>query len=107
MSIEQADVIDAIGVDKETGQVVLTISDHLEWGDDHLLLLQEKINLYMSFVEGGELADVYPDAKGCQVSISVVCKYHPDLNGKNFLSKVSSIIEQAGMGFSFRVSCGG
>lgn len=42
MSIEQADVIDAIVVDKETGQVVLTISDHLEWGDDHLLLLQEK-----------------------------------------------------------------
>ena len=31
MSVEQTDTIDAIGVDKETGNVVLTIVDALEW----------------------------------------------------------------------------
>lgn len=39
MSIEDQDSIDAIGIDNE-GVVVLTISDHLEWDDKHLLLLQ-------------------------------------------------------------------
>ncbi|QTH15026.1 DUF6572 domain-containing protein [Pseudomonas corrugata] len=104
MSIEQTDVIDAIGVDKETGEVVLTISDHLEWDDAHLLLLQEKINLYIGFVEAGELEDAYPNARGRKISINVVCKYSPNLRAKGFLSRVGPIVEQAGVKFSFQVS---
>ena len=104
MSIEQADIVDAIGVDKETGGVVLTISDHLEWSNEHLLLLQEKVNLYIGFVEAGDLVAVYPDAKGRQVSINVVFKYPPDVRGKNFLDRVGPIVEQAGIRFSFQIS---
>jgi hypothetical protein len=33
MSVEQTDVVDIISTDRETGQVVLTISDHLDWSD--------------------------------------------------------------------------
>ncbi len=101
MTVEQTDVIDAIGVDKETGELVLTVSDHLEWSDEHLLLLQEKLNLYIDFIEAGELLDVYPDSKGRQVSINVVCKYSPDIKSSAFLSKVGSIVEQSGVKFSF------
>jgi hypothetical protein len=104
MSIEQVNVVDAIGVDKETGQVFLTISDHLEWNDEHLLLLQEKLNLYISFVESGELLEAYPDSKGREVVISVVCKYPPNVGGKDFLSKVGSVVEQVGARFAFQVS---
>ena len=35
MSIEQTDVVDFIGTDKATGLVILTISDHLDWSDEH------------------------------------------------------------------------
>jgi hypothetical protein len=57
MSVEQKDVIDAIGVNKESGEVVLTISDHLDWEDTsaHLLVLQDKINTYIAFIESGEI----------------------------------------------------
>ncbi|MGO8134287.1 DUF6572 domain-containing protein, partial [Rhizobium ruizarguesonis] len=57
MALDETNVIDAIGVDKATGELVLTITDHLEWkGSDseHLLLLQEKLNTYLGFVESGE-----------------------------------------------------
>ncbi|CAN1596831.1 hypothetical protein LOY35_03585 [Pseudomonas sp. B21-028] len=104
MSIEQAGVIDAMGVDKETGKVFLTISDHLEWDDEHLLLLQEKLNLYLGFIEGGELLEVYPDSKGREVVISVICKCSPNATGKEFLSRVGSIVKEAGVGFVYRVS---
>lgn len=104
MSIEQVGVVDAIGVDKETGQVVLTISDHLEWNDEHLLLLQEKLNLYIGFVESGELLDVYPDSKGREVFINVICKYPPNVSGKDFLSRVGAIVERVGVRFAFQVS---
>ena len=104
MSIEEVGVVDAIGVGKETGQVFLTISDHLEWSDEHLLLLQEKLNLYISFVESGELLEVYPDSKGREVVISVVFKYPPDVRGEDVLSKVGSVIEQVGAKFVFQVS---
>ena len=44
MSVEILNVIDFVSSDKN-GNVVLTISDHLEWDEEnnHLLLLQDKI----------------------------------------------------------------
>lgn len=104
MSVEQTDVVDAIGIDDDSGEVVLTISDHLEWSsDEHLLQLQEKLNTYLSFVESGEILSSYPDAKGRNVLISVVCKHPPDDRGVGFLNQVSGIVDGAGMRFRYQV----
>lgn len=103
MSVDQTGVVDAIGVDSTTGQVVLTITDHLEWDNEHLLLLQEKLNTYLSFVESGELLDFYPDSKGREVFINVVCKFPPNEIAKGFLSQVGGIVKGAGMKFDWRV----
>lgn len=105
MSVDQAHVVDAIGVDKVTGDLVLTISDHLEWtGNDneHLLLLQEKLNTYLGFVEGGEIFKTYPDAKGRVVLIDVVCKFPLNQEAENFYSHVTSIVEGAGIKLQHR-----
>lgn len=47
MSIDQSETVDIISQAPD-GTVVLTISDHLEWDaeNEHLLLLQEKLNSY-------------------------------------------------------------
>lgn len=103
MSVDQTDVVDAIGIDDTTGQIVLTISDHLEWNNEHLLILQEKINTYLSFVESGELIDSYPNLKEREVLIDVVCKYSPNENAEGFLSQVNSIAEGAGIKFNYRI----
>ncbi len=103
MSVEQTSVVDIIGIDNKTDEVILTISDHLIWdsNSDHLYLLQEKINTYLSYVESGEILESYPKAKNKRVVIKIYSKFEPDEGGLIFLSKVKSIIEGAGFGFTF------
>ena len=85
-----------------TGQVVLTISDHLDWSDStaHQTLLQSKLNRYLAFVESGEILESYPAAKDRPITFKVVFQFPPDEAGHAFLAKVRPIIESAG--FSLR-----
>ncbi|WP_261316788.1 DUF6572 domain-containing protein [Rhizobium leguminosarum] len=85
---------------------MLTITDHLEWtgsDNEHLLLLQEKLNTYLGFVESGEMLETYPDAKGKAVLIDVVCKYPPSQQAQGFYSQVAQIVEGAGIKFQHRL----
>jgi hypothetical protein len=68
VSIDNKDVSDAIGVETASGKVVLSISDHFDWSEEdaHLLALQNKINTYLRFIEGGELLTTYPQSAGRQ-----------------------------------------
>lgn len=104
MSVDQTKTVDAIGVDKLSGDLVLTITDHMEWeSNEHLLLLQEKINTYLSFVESGELLNTYKDAKDRDVVINVICQYSPDKDGLSFFSQVADIIKNTGIKLSYDV----
>jgi hypothetical protein len=102
VSVEQFDVVDVVSIDKKTGYVILTISDHLDWSDTvrHQTTLQEKFNKYLAFIESGEILTRYPDAKDRPVAIKVVFKYKPDHEGWQFLTKAKEVIESAG--FSLR-----
>ena len=105
MAVDNPDVVDAVGIERASGIVALTISDHLEW-DDHnqiLLALQEKINRYVAFIESGEVFESYPQAVGKPLRIDVVCKHTPSESGMRFLSAAREVVEQAGWSFSWRV----
>jgi hypothetical protein len=100
MSIEQTDIVDAIGVQQHSGKLILTISDHLDWNvniQEHMLLLQEKLNTYLAFVESGELLEQYPDARGRDVIINVVALYPLSLEARRFLDQASAVIADAGI----------
>ncbi len=106
MTIEQTEVVDIVHIDKESEEVFLTISDHLEWTEpakDHLLLLQDKLNAYLRFVESGELYQEYPNAHGKRVVISVVGKYPLSESAEKFYNQVTPIIESAGFHFRFEL----
>jgi hypothetical protein len=104
MSIENAKVVDFIGTEPDSGYVTLTATDHLEWGDrDHLMKLQDKINSYLAFIESGEIFDSYPNAKGKQLKLDVVCKYEPDEEAKVFFARCKEVITNAGFEFGYRV----
>jgi hypothetical protein len=52
MSIDRTDTIDFATIDNVSGDLWLTISDHLPWDENeenHLLLLQNKLNTYLRF----------------------------------------------------------
>ncbi len=104
MTVEQSDVVDSIGVDIQSGSVVLTVSDHLDWGQDeegHLRLLQDKLNTYLRFVESGELHLAYSDAKGRPVLVEVVFKHAPSHAAREFLSRARAAMSSAGMMLTF------
>ena len=104
MTIDQSEVIDIIGFDEVSATLV--ISDHLEWDQENekLLLLQEKLNKYLAFIESGELLEKYPEAEGKEVELQLVSKYVPNTElAKHFLSKVSEVISGAGFQFSHEI----
>lgn len=104
MSVENLKSIDVVSIDKNEN-VVLSISDHLEWDEnnEHLLTLQNKINLYIAAIENGSLYNEYPKAKNRNIVINIAAKYPPDNDGKIFLKRVKETLKSAGYGFSFKV----
>jgi hypothetical protein len=103
MAIENSNIIDFCSLDKY-GNVELTISDHLMWDDtqNHLLLLQSKINAYLSTIESGELFVNYPSAKDKKVVIGLVLKYWPNSEGHLFLERVKVFLKSSGYDFYYK-----
>ena len=109
MSVEQTDVVDIISIDRETGHVILTISDHLDWSDNlgHQMILQKKLNKYLAFVESGEILEQYPKAKNRPVAFRVVFLVPPDESGQAFIARARAVIESAGFTLRDEVFTGG
>jgi hypothetical protein len=105
MTVEDTNVVDAVGTDRQSGAVVLTISDHLDWSDEttHLVTLQDKINAYLQLIESGQLERSYPDAKDREVRIEVVAKHEPSPEAESFFCEVEETLGEAGLGFRHRI----
>jgi hypothetical protein len=78
----------------------------VEWGDkvqqgEHLLLLQEKINTYIAFIESGELLDSYPPAKGKNPKIRINGLYQLPEQGESFIDRVTEVLKGVGIGMEF------
>ncbi len=88
----------------KNGEVLLSISDHLEWDceNEHLLILQDKINAYLRSIESGDLLNQYPNAKGRKIRIGILAKYKPNSEAYIFIESVKEILESAGYYFQFR-----
>lgn len=104
MSVEQRKIIDAVGIRKSDRRAVLTIFDHLPWlpDDEHLQVLQDKINDYLTFIESKEIYDSYPAAHGREIEIQVIHKYPPIGDAIKFLERADETIRAAGFYFSAR-----
>ena len=101
MSVENPEVVDFIGTDKTTGRVVLTISDHLPWDNDHFSVLEKKIGRYLDFVNSGQLLEKRPDAEGKAVEISVVFKHELTEEALRILNAAQEDIQKLGMILSY------
>ncbi len=107
MAVDKPDAVDFVSRTRE-GECELAISDHLRWGGDgsHLLLLQEKLNRYLAFIEAGELVESFPEYIGVPVLIRVYCMFEPDSDGIKFLSLARGLIENAGFHFEYKLGLG-
>jgi len=105
MPVDDLTVIDFVAINATAGDAVLVIGDHLEWDEknEHLFILQSKINAYLKGIENGSLYEGYPDAKNRNIVIEVKAKYEPNEVGLVFLEKTEKDLKAAGYGFSFSV----
>lgn len=103
MSVSELDKID-FTLKSDDGSITLVISDHLDWSevDEHLHQLQEKINVYIGFIEGGELHRQFPEAKGKVVKIAVYGLHDLVPEAYQFYEHVASILQGIGADISFK-----
>lgn len=106
MTVEELKVIDAVGVEEASGEVVLLISDHLDWEDEkgHLAILKDKLNSYLAFIESEELLAKYPRAIGRRARIEVVFRAQPPRGALAFLEAAHDTVQAAGIGLRWRMS---
>lgn len=99
MTIENPGVVDFVSVDPQTDDVVLTVSDHLDWRDEaaHLVALEEKLNAYMAFVESGELIERYPYARDRRVRIEIVTEHELSQGARTYIGRAGSVLRAAGV----------
>jgi hypothetical protein len=105
MSLDSLDQVDAIGTEKESGFVVLTIIDSWDWSDEqkHLRAMQAKLNTYFAFIETGEVLASYPNAAGKAIRIEVLFRFAPPTNAATFLRGAAEIASQLGVSITHRV----
>ena len=98
MSVEDAETIDHIGIDPETKQVGLVITETREWNDPetHLSQLEAKLNAYLAFIEGGGIRKMYPKHKGKEVCIELLCQYVPPDPVRDMYGSIREFLKAAG-----------
>ncbi len=101
MTVDNLESIDFISTSPE-GYIELTISDHLVWGDDeHLYMLQEKINKYIDFIESGDIYEKYEQAVGKKFVIELIYRFDPLVTDLKFMDKIKNFLSSIGIKFQF------
>jgi hypothetical protein len=103
VTIEQADKVDSIGVDKQTHELVLTISDHLSWENEaaHLAALESKIGAYLDFLSTRQHLDSVSEAGELPVRINLFHKYEPSSFGLKTLQAIERQLATDHIRFSY------
>jgi hypothetical protein len=111
VSIREAKVVDWLGVEKATGDVILTLVDDEDWTDEqeHLELLQEKLNSYLAFIESGEVYERLGSEVGRAVSrttpvkVSILAKYDVPPPVREFLKYAQEMFAGADIALTHKV----
>lgn len=102
MSILEKDMIDIINI--EGDKCILIITDHLKWEGEHFTFLKDKINLYLHYLETGQVYLNTPDAKGKIMLIKLLCKFPPKKEDRVVLDKIKEALCSNGMIFNYEVA---
>jgi hypothetical protein len=88
--IEHAGIIDFLGFDQTSGEVLLKMVETRPWtpGSPQLFQLQEKLNAYLSFILDGEMREAYPQFSQKPVRLRLECATPPGEEETAFLQHV-------------------
>lgn len=96
MSVVEINQIDGMGINKDGNGLIFMISDHLEWENEgeHLLLLQDKINAYLGYIEENEFMDIYPNSAFDYYIIEIYFKFPITDNCEKFIKVINGQLEE-------------
>ena len=106
MSVVDNKTIDGAALTDDKKGIVLLITDHVDWEEEyqHLLMLQEKINLYISFFEEKQYEDIYKGENIAHGIIEVHFLYSLTSNAEKFLQSVQEQVAKLGVKIQYCVS---
>jgi hypothetical protein len=83
-------VVDMIAHDAKTNEAVLVMNEPQLWdgSDEQLFQLQERFNVYVSFLLDGEFAEWHPELARKRARIEVRCAHMPDVRAIDLLSQI-------------------
>ena len=72
LNIENTDTIDGLAYEQETSILILLLADGMDWSDmnRHLLLLQEKLNTYIWYIDSRQYEEKNTDVKKIEIRVS-------------------------------------
>lgn len=104
MTIEQPKIIDFVALDKDNENAWLILIDHLVWDAEereHLFMLQEKLNVYLHYIESGQLYDDFPKAVGRKIGIRVFGEHPLSAKAEKFFELSRGRIAELGFKLQF------
>lgn len=117
MALGDTNVIDILGVDRESRVLVLTLTDAWGWSpdeeDEHLRLLEEKLNTYVAAIESREVHAEYAKRTGVALHPAYPIKVcvralHPlSAKGNRFFDYVREMLSAADRQFEHVVGLTG
>ncbi len=96
ISISDVEKVDAMGISKDGQQLILLITDHLNWKNeyDHLMQLQNKINSYLGYIESQQYSEVYPNREFSSFKIDIRFKYNITTQCLKFIEAVNTQVSR-------------
>ena len=93
LNLERTNTIDGVAFSEDDLKLILLLADGMDWHDEqkHLLLLQEKLNNYIAYIESKQYLEKYPKAK--EIEIQIKCLFKETDNGKSLLEYAIKTIE--------------
>lgn len=108
MSVIDNTSVDGIALTDDKCGIILLITDHLDWEDEykHLILLQEKINAYVSFIEERQYEEIYPSESINYSIIEIHFLYNLTYNVVKFIHTVNNQLNESGISIRYYISEG-
>lgn len=105
MSVVDNKTVDGVALTDDKKGIILLITDHLEWKDEyqHLIMLQAKINAYISFLEEKQYKDIYQDMSIMYGIIEIHFLHCLIKNAEKFLHSVNNQLNELGIKIQYSV----
>lgn len=81
MGVKDTNVLDAVGINEETGIIELLIKDELDWNEEgnHLEILEEKLASYLKFILEGQIFEIFNNPEDFSRNVLIIIEFSYDL----------------------------